>query len=319
MKKVIIGGIFSVIVAVVTGVFSLHAGQAQIINIISPDNQDKDYVAVAENLLNDYNQNKKEIEELKEENNSLLESGQALSEIQQEKELLEEDLKNEQQKNQELQEQNQSLQEQVKNMPSIEYKTIKSYLDGVEMTEIEKPIALVNGKSFYNEDLIKQVFGHYNTGFELETDKLYIGEKKPLDSLPLSKATLYDKSDGTSINSGECKDLSGNKFSGILITNDSYDKFISFLVNKNYNKISGVIHVADQTPNGNEAKIEIYTIDENSNEVKVFSSPTLTNLSEPVVFSGVDITNAKIVRIEQSGAHGWGIHAVISDAYFYNE
>lgn len=37
------------------------------------------------------------------------------------------------------------------------------------------------------------------------------------------------------------------------------------------------------------------------------------------VFSGVDITNAKIVRIEQSGAHGWGIHAVISDAYFYNE
>lgn len=312
MKKVIIGGIFSVIVAVVTGVFSLHAGQAQIINIISPDNQDKDYVAVAENLLNDYNQNKKEIEELKEENNSLLESGQALSEIQQEKELLEEDLKNEQQKNQEL-------QEQVKNMPSIEYKAIKSYLDGVEMTEIEKPIALVNGKSFYNEDLIKQVFGHYNTGFELETDKLYIGEKKLLDSLPLSKATLYDKSDGTSINSGECKDLSGNKFSGILITNDSYDRFISFLVNKNYNKISGVIHVADQTPNGNEAKIEIYTIDENSNEVKVFSSPTLTNLSEPVVFSGVDITNAKIVRIEQSGAHGWGIHAVISDAYFYNE
>lgn len=311
MKKVIIGGIFSVIVAVVTGVFSLHAGQAQIINIISPDNQDKDYVAVAENLLNDYNQNKKEIEELKEENNSLLESGQALSEIQQEKELLEEDLKNEQQKNQEL-------QEQVKNMPSIEYKAIKSYLDGVEMTEIEKPIALVNGKSFYNEDLIKQVFGHYNTGFELETDKLYIGEKKLLDSLPLSKATLYDKGDSTSINSGECKDLSGNKFSGILITNDHYGRYISFLVNKNYNKISGVIHVSDQTPNGNEAKIEIYTIDENSNEVKVFSSPTLTNLSEPVVFSGVDITNAKIVKIQQSGP-GLGVHAVISDAYFYNE
>ena len=319
MKKVIIGGIFSVIVAVVTGVFSLHAGQAQIINIISPDNQDKDYVAVAENLLNDYNQNKKEIEELKEENNSLLESGQALSEIQQEKELLEEDLKNEQQKNQELQEQNQSLQEQVKNMPSIEYKAIKSYLDGVEMTEIEKPIALVNGKSFYNEDLIKQVFGHYNTGFELETDTLYIGEKKQLESLPLSKAAIYEKGENASISSGDRKDLKGNEFSGILI--NGYDS-ISFLINKNYNKISGVIHVADQTGNEKDGRIEIYTLDENDNETKVYSSPKLTNLSEPFSFSGVEIGNAKVVKIVQASTSVYSkgaVEAVISDAYFYNE
>lgn len=183
---------------------------------------------------------------------------------------------------------------------------------------------MVDDNPFFSESALKTVFGHYGIGYEYGEDKVYIGEKKETEKLPLSQAEVYEQGDKFSASSGVRKDKDGNEFSGLLVTDyQNYGGYVSYFTNGKYNKISGVIHVAAETDNDAASKIQISKMDEKGDFVPVYTTPKLTKLSEPMLFS-TDIGDSKVIKIEQISLVDYAIHykaveAVISEAYFYNE
>lgn len=304
-----------------------EAGGSIIINEMG--NAESDANAIAVQLK----QNQEQIDKLQRENNSLLDSNESLSQLQQENSQLSKNLSQLQQENTQLaenlqneQQKSQDLQRQITSVPSIEYKGIKAYLDGAEVTGVENPMALINGKTFYNEDLIKQIFGHYNTGFELAGDSLYVGKKIILETLPLSKAEVFDMHSGISINSGQRKDFNGNEFSGVLINGYSSGSRIgvTFSTNKSYNRLTGRICISDTTSTEASGKIEISVTMDDSNSKEytpIYTSETFTKITDPIPFT-IDIGDAKLVKIcliQNNFITPVAFDVVIADAYFYNE
>lgn len=178
---------------------------------------------------------------------------------------------------------------------------------------------LVDEVPYYNENVLKLILGHYGIKYQYEKDKVYIGEIIETDKLPLSEAEIYEIGAAASENSGIRSDKNGNEFSGILITEETFDGgYVSYFVNENYNRMSGVIHVTKETPNRNSAEINIVVIDRDGNETTVYTSEEITNLSHPVPFKDINIDGAVIVSIQQDVFYA-EVEAVISDAFFYNE
>lgn len=242
-----------------------------------------------------------------------------IAQISKEKEEAESQLEDANSKISELEKENDDLLRQIDNEIKVEYSDSKLYLDGGALSELSNPILLVDENSFFSESALKTVLGHYGIAYEYVENEVCIGEKKVIDKVPLSQAEIYEKARGSSLNSGNRKDMNGNEFCGILIENDTTSGRISFFTNEKYEKISGVVHVTAESTNHNTSKIKIRKIDKYENVVTVYTSPEMTNLSDPAYFTDVDISGAKLVTIEQDYETGGTVEFVISEAYFYNE
>lgn len=214
-------------------------------------------------------------------------------------------------------EENKTLNADLRDVKDVDFLDQQIYVEGNKILDIKEPIASIDGNIYYSDEIVEEILGRYGTEYSYTDTQIDIKKNVDATKLPLSQAEVYEKDNCVSTGSGSREDVEGNQFSGVLI-NDRGG--ISFLVNEKYEKMSGVIHVAKETPSDFSGTIRIIIYDKDGNSKDVYESPTLTKLSEEQTFmdeKSLDIKGAKVVRIEQNAVYP--VDVVISDAFFYNE
>lgn len=217
----------------------------------------------------------------------------------------------------ELQENAEALTNQLNNGTSAIFEDIPIYLEGTKVsTDGDSSVALINGSFYYSEAIVKEMVESWNKIYNFSESQIDVATDT--SHLEVSKAEIYEIDNSVSLSSGIRADIGGNEFSGILISGNGR---VSFLLNGQYKKIRGIVHVAKESANENKGYINIYKTDKDGNVTPVHESKELTKISGVDDFSnGCDIEGAVIVTIEGTWRYsGEGIDMVISDAYFYND
>ena len=284
-------------------------------------------------FIQQYNENQKEVKQLKSEKEELEETLEGTnSEINrlkeqqnsdaenadEEKNNLQAELDESQAKISELESSNQELLMKLTDSVDVDFENWQIEVDGLKLPSEDKPAALIDNQIYFSSNMVETILEYYDKICKIDDKTMEIFSDIDDSKLAISKAQIYDIDSCASINSGIRSDLNGNEFSGVLINGSGK---ISFLLNGKYKKMKGAVHVAKETENDSLANIQIWIVDENGNEKSVYEVDGLNNLSKPedADFSnGINIEGAKIVRIEQNGICG-DIDAIISDAYFYND
>lgn len=284
-------------------------------------------------FIQQYNENQKEVKQLKSEKEELEETLEGTNSeinrlkeqqnsdaenVDEEKNNLRAELDESQAKISELESSNQELLMELTDSIDVDFENWQIEVDGLKLPSEDKPVALIDNQTYFSSNMVEMILEYYDKICKIDDKTMEIFSDIDDSKLAISKAQIYDIDSCASTNSGMRSDLSGNEFSGVLINGTGQ---ISFLLNGKYKKMKGVVHVAKETGNDSLANIQIWIVDENGNEKSVYEVDGLNNLSKPedADFSnGINIEGAKIVRIEQYGT--WGnIDAIISDAYFYND
>lgn len=250
-----------------------------------------------------------EISNLKEQQNSDAENAD------EEKSKLQAKLDASQAKISELENDNQKLLIKLDEFVEVDFENWQIDVDGLNLPSEDKPAALIGNQTYFSLDTVEKILEKYDKICKTDDKKLEVVSDIENSKIAISKAQIYDIDNCASTNSGIRRDLNGNEFSGVLLNGTGQ---ISFLLNGQYKKMKGTVHVAKETENGSCANIQIWIVDENGNEKSVYEVDGLNNLSKPEdadFGNGINIEGAKIVKIKQDGY----IDAIISDAYFYND
>lgn len=284
-------------------------------------------------FMQQYNENQKEVKQLKSEKEELEETLESTnSEINrlkeqqssdaenadEEKSNLQAELDESQAKISELESSNQELLMELTDSVDVDFENWQIAVDGLSLPSEDKSVVLIDNQTYFSSNMVETILEHYDKICKTDDKKMDISSDIDNSKLAISKAQIYNIDSCASTNSGIRSDLNGNEFSGVLINGTGQ---ISFLLNGKYKKMKGAVHVAKETENSALANIQIWIVDENGNEKSVYEVDGLNNLSKPedADFSnGINVEGAKIVRIEQYGVRG-NIDAIISDACFYND
>lgn len=234
-----------------------------------------------------------------------------LTKQQQEKNTLEEKLE---QSNTELQ-QYKSFEETQKaedeeNIPNITTLTIPTYADG-EKLQNDFSCILSNNTLFISEDSFKFILEYYHINYLYSNNEISVNEQNEISQLLLSEAEVFESSGSVSLSSDKKTDIDNREFSGLNF--NGYCK-ITYLLNENFEKLKGEIHVSTETENDRHGNLNIIGIKADETEVSLFSVDNLGKLANNFKNFNFSVKGFKAIRIEQNSY----LDTVISNAYFYN-
>lgn len=285
-------------------------------------------------FMQHYNESLEEITQLKGEKQELKDqlevADQEISKLQQqqlegnesaetEKEALNAKLKENEDEIAELKGTIEALSTQMNNEISVNFENVPVYLENLMVSsDGDRSVALINGIPYYSENILKRVLEESSKLYQYSSTRVDILSDIEASKMLVSKEEIYQIDDSVSLSSGIRTDIGGNEFSGILFTGRGS---VSFLLNGQYKKMRGIVHVAKESDNGNYGHINIYKTDKDGNVTPVHESKELTKISGVDDFSnGCDIEGAVIVTIEGYAEYSsTEMDMVLSDAYFYND